>query len=96
MSIRDEYLVETDNTDWPKGMTENDKKELVDVVLEVLRKKGPLPLYLLYENVRRVLSREDYKRVQVFKNAEVLHWAYGAVARACYEAHCEQCWHAPE
>ena len=93
--IRDIYCVETDGSDRPKGLTDEDKTGLQTIVLEVL-KTGPWSTYELHERVKRTLEREHHARVPAFKGAALFDWTYGCVVRAARAANCEQRWHAPE
>ncbi len=73
--IRELYDVETDGTDWPKGISEEERNALIDAVHAALQRspKG-LPLWLLSkdEGVRRALGK-----------AVCLEWRYAVLERAC-------------
>lgn len=78
--------VERDSTDWPKGMTDEEKLDLCEKVREVLnRNPSGLPLWLVYECVRD-------KHPLAFKNAVVLDWLYAATERALRAIDAENVW----
>lgn len=91
--IRDIYSVETDGTDWPVGLPDNEKMILSRAVLDVLDACVPLTTYDLYRRVR------DHAMVvaeaPTFKRATLLDWLYACVVRAARVADCEQRWHPP-
>ncbi len=86
------YDVETDIADWPKGLPEVERPLLTAIVLDVLRKFGPLGTHDLY---RRVSDHADVGTCPTFRKAAVYDFLYGCVVRAARAGDCEQRWHAP-
>ena len=77
-SIRELHNIETDATDWPIGLTHEQKEQLVQAVVLALSRVYPrgLPVF--------VLARQPEVE-KVLPDAIRLAWRLAAVERACRE-----------
>lgn len=89
-TISEMYRIETDGTDWPKGLSNEEKGALIEHVKEALGHR-PMAIYDLYRTVTQ-LARGD-KRCAVFNRACLSDWLYGCIVRAARAASAEQRWH---
>jgi hypothetical protein len=92
-SIRDLWSVETDSTDWPKGLPEAERNALTEAVKSVLERCGPLKLHELFLRLRDDESVRT--NAPTWSKAALYDWLYGCVERATRAVNCEERYHLP-
>jgi hypothetical protein len=97
MSYVPSYLVniERQYDGWPKGISDGEKAELIELVTRALS-QSPKTLLLVYDFGRRETIEKEFKRrCPVYYDSALCDFSYACLHRALLAAQAEQVWRLP-